>query len=357
MNRSRGMRVAWPVAVLALLAACTDAAPSADKDPEPSTPTSSEEATTEPSPTATPSPTSEPDPEDTLPAVHHPISLPSLMRKDFGPTRIVRQGLLGTADAYTRHSVTYRSGDLTISGVLLVPTGKGPFPGIVLNHGYIEPSIYVTGQGLAREQDWLARAGFAVLHTDYRGHAGSDPAPDLDREARLGYAEDAINAVRALRREPYVDPERMAMLGRSMGGGVTLNALVAKPGLVDAGVIYASVSSRFLDNLRHFTVPNRPEAATALYDRFGTPQQEPRFYRELSSRTYFDRITEPVLMHHGTNDESCPFPWATTTHRLLRQADVDARLEVYPGEMHSFVPRWQDSIERTVRFLRRQLET
>ncbi len=267
----------------------------------------------------------------------------------------MRQGLLGTADAYTRHAVTYRSGDLTISGVLLVPTGKGPFPGIVLNHGYIEPSIYVTGQGLAREQDWLARAGFAVLHTDYRGHAGSDPAPDLDREARLGYTEDAINAVRALRKEPYVDPDQMAMLGRSMGGGVTLNALVTRPGLVDAAVVYASVSSRYLDNLRHFTVPNRPEAVQALYTRFGTPDQEPRFYRELSSRTYFDRITEPVLMHHGTNDESCPFPWATTTHRLLQDAGVDAQLEVYPGEMHAFVPRWQDSIIRTVQFLRRQM--
>ena len=48
----------------------------------------------------------------------------------------------------------------------------------MLNHGYIEPSVYVTGQGLMREQDYLARAGFVVLHTDYRGHAGSDPASE-----------------------------------------------------------------------------------------------------------------------------------------------------------------------------------
>ena len=61
--------------------------------------------------------------------------------------------------------------------MLIRPKGPGPFPGIVLNHGYIEPSYYVTGQGLAREQDWLARAGFVVLHTDYRGHAASDPVP------------------------------------------------------------------------------------------------------------------------------------------------------------------------------------
>ena len=78
------------------------------------------------------------------------------------------------------------------------PTGTGPFPAVVLNHGYIEPSVYVTGQGLMREQDYLARAGFVVLHTDYRGHAASDPAGDRDRETRLGYTRDAINAVQPL---------------------------------------------------------------------------------------------------------------------------------------------------------------
>ena len=205
-----------------------------------------------------------------------------------------------------------------------MPTGKGPFPAVVLNHGYIEPSVYVTGQGLAREQDWLARAGFVVLHTDYRGHAAGDPATTSSRETRLGYTRDSINAVLALEKLPYVDPDKMAMLGRSMGGGVTLNALVAAPGLVDAAVVYASVSSRFLDNLRHFTLPNRPEAAQALYDRFGTPQEAPAFYRGLSSRTYFDRITEPVLIHHGTADDTCPIRWSRTTQRLLREAGVDS---------------------------------
>jgi dipeptidyl aminopeptidase/acylaminoacyl peptidase len=225
----------------------------------------------------------------------------------------------------------------------------------VLNHGYIEPSIYVTGQGLAREQEWLARAGFVVLHTDYRGHAASDPAAPLDRETRLGYTRDSINAVLALEREPYVDPDRMAMLGRSMGGGVTLNALVAYPDLVEAAVIYASVSSRYLDNLRHFTARSRPEAVRALFDRFGPPGESPRFYRELSSRTFFDRISDPLLIHHGSADETCPFPWATTTQRLLEEAGANSRLEVYRGEHHTFVPQWEASIVETVRFLRRRL--
>ena len=77
----------------------------------------------------------------------------------------------------------------------------------------------------------------------------------------------------ALEKMPYVDADKTAMVGRSMGGGVTLNALVAAPGIVDAAVIYASVSSSYLDNLRHFTLPNRPDAVRSLSARFGTPQE------------------------------------------------------------------------------------
>ena len=200
------------------------------------------------------------------------------MREDFPGGRIRCQRQVLANEAYTRHEVTYPSGDVTVSGVLLRPRGKGPFPAVVLNHGYIEPSIYVTGQGLMREQDYLARAGFVVLHTDYRGHAGSDPASERSRETRLGYTRDTINAVQAVKKERYVDPGRVAMLGRSMGGGVTYNALVAKPGLVKAAVVFAPVSSDFVDNFNRWTVAERPDAAAATYRRYGTPQQEPEFY-------------------------------------------------------------------------------
>lgn len=352
MRRPAYARMALPVALLALLAACSDPAPPSS-GPEPGAPTSTAPGSSPTGPQPQPGP--EPQADDTLPRVTSPVSLPALMREEPSPTRVVRQRLQLATDAYRRWEVTYRSGELDVSGILLLPRGPGPFPGIVLNHGYIEPAYYVTGQGLSREQDWLARAGFAVLHTDYRGHAGSDPGTPLSRETRLGYTRDAINAVRALRRLPSVDDDRMAMLGRSMGGGVTYNALVARPGLVDAAVVFAPVSSRYLDNLERWTIPERPEAAQALFDRFGRPRENPRFYRGLSARTYFDRISEPLLIHHGTLDDSCPIRWSRSSQRLLTSAGVDSRLEVYPGEQHAFGPQWPASMRTTVAFLRRHL--
>ena len=294
--------------------------------------------------------------EEDLPPVRDRISLPALMREEVRGGGLTTTGQLAETDRWTGYSATYRVNGATVSGELLVPKGEGPFPALVLNHGYIDPDVYVLGQGMSREQEWFAAAGFVVLHTDYRGHAGSDPVSEQDRESRLVYTRDAIGAVKALERMPYVDADRTAYVGRSMGGGVTLNAIVAEPDLVDAAVVFASVSSSFVDNLRQFTEPNRPDGAQSFYARHGTPQQSPGFYEGLSSRTYFDRVEVPVLLHHGTADDTCPPEWSRETDRLLTRAGADSTLVEWPGEGHAFGPRFADSMRRTVAFLRRHLD-
>ena len=175
MSRRPALRAATAVATLTLLAGCTDG-PADDADADPGTTTSSAPPDPTSSPTGqsstdesatTESPTGDPTshPSDALPPVRDAVSLPALMRENLRGGRIRRERTQLTNEAYARYEVTYPSGDLRVSGILLVPAGRGPFPAVVLNHGYIEPSIYVTGQGLSREQDYLARAGFAVLHT------------------------------------------------------------------------------------------------------------------------------------------------------------------------------------------------
>jgi dipeptidyl aminopeptidase/acylaminoacyl peptidase len=279
------------------------------------------------------------------------------MEKRYDGRNLRLRRALDVTDAYTKYSVSYRGSGLRISGVLYVPAGDGPFPALVLNHGYIDPDVYVTGQGLQIEQNYLARSGFVVLHTDYRNHAGSDEDPRNGLRLRLGYTEDTINAVKALRRSglPQVDPDRIGMLGRSMGGGVTLNALVVRPRLVDAAVIYASVSSRTFDNHRKWIRPGRPALAARIERRHGTPKENPRFWREVSPRTYAERVRAPVLVHHGTADDTCPIEWADETVRALKKSGADVTYRRYPGEGHAFSSAWQPSMRRTVAFFREHL--
>jgi dipeptidyl aminopeptidase/acylaminoacyl peptidase len=354
-----GRRTLARIALAALLAtsACTGAT-SDSAEPRSPAPRATA-APTQPaaSPTAPATDATQPDPA--VPEVEHPVSLPALMATSYdgGGLRLGR--VLARTSDYTRRAVSYRSGDLRISGILNVPDGRGPFPVLVLLHGYIDPDIYVTGQGLMREQDYLARRGYVVLHTDYRNHAGSDDDPSAERRLRLGYTKDVVNAVLAVRRSrlPFLDGERVGLLGRSMGGGVTYNTLVAQPGLVDAAVVFAPVSSLAADNFNRWIRNDGDRAGLAgqIIDRYGAPEDNPAFWRAASPRPYFDRITEPVLIHHGTADESCPIRWTRATYAALQRAGKRARLFVYEGEAHAFGPQWPLSMRRTVRFLDRHL--
>ena len=289
----------------------------------------------------------------------HPVSLPALFDKRYDGHGLRLGEVLVRTDAYTQRAVTYRGDGLRISGVMNLPEGRGPFPVLVLAHGYIDPAVYVTGQGLRREQDWLARAGYAVLHVDYRNHAGSDRDPRADERLRLGYTVDVVNAVQALRRSGLrrLDEDRIGLLGRSMGGGVVYNVLAVAPGLVDAAVVFAPVSSLAEDNFDRWIRddPERSGLAGRIIRAYGAPEDSRRFWREVSPRPFFGRITEPVLIHHGTADESCPIRWSRESLRALEAAGVDARMFTYPGEPHAFVAAWPTSMRRTVRFFERHL--
>jgi dipeptidyl aminopeptidase/acylaminoacyl peptidase len=317
------------------------------------------DTTTSSRPTASPAPSTAA-PKPTIPTPPpHPISVQALIDKKYNGGALKLGDLLDDFGAYKRYLITYRSETLTISGVMNVPDGPGPFPVLVLNHGYINPRTYFPGQGMPREHDYLARQGYVVLHTDYRGHATSDNDPSVDYELRLPYAVDTINAVLAVKNSKlkFLDGERVGWLGRSMGGNVTLTALVAKPGLVDAAVIYASTSSLAADNWKQFY---RPSADRARVNRriertYGLPHKSPEFWRAASPRPYFGRVTEPLLVHHGTADDTCPIEWSRDTVAALRKEGKDVELVRYRGEGHTFEGQWRASIRRTVDFFDQHL--
>jgi len=108
---------------------------------------------------------------------------------------------------------------VTLAGTLSVPSGKGPFPAVVLVSG--------TGHNTRDETVWnhqvflvladaLNRAGVAVLRYDKRGVGGS--SGDYDAATTADFASDAEAAVAWLRRQPGIDENRIGVLGHSEGG-------------------------------------------------------------------------------------------------------------------------------------------
>ncbi|MGZ4139049.1 MAG: alpha/beta hydrolase family protein [Actinomycetota bacterium] len=309
-------------------------------------PSPSPTITTSPSPTTSPTP---PPPD--------PVSLQALIQENFDGRDLTVGRVLARTGAYVRYFVTYKSGKLTISGTMNVPRGAGPFPVVVMNHGYRDPATYVNGEGLEREEDSLARHGYVALHVDYRNHAQSGRDPRSELNLGLGYVEDAVNAVLAVKDSslPYLDRARIGMLGRSMGGGVTLGAAVVRPDLLKAVVVFSSVSSNTVDNFNRWTRP-RTALAAEIVAAHGSPTANPTFWRNVSPRTFFDRVDMPILMHHGTNDGSCPLAWSQTTYAALRTLHKNVKLFEYPGQPHVFTSAWSLAMQRTLTFLDRYLK-
>jgi dipeptidyl aminopeptidase/acylaminoacyl peptidase len=104
--------------------------------------------------------------------------------------------------------------------------------------------------------------------------------------------------------------------------GAIVALIAALPGLVDAAVVEAPVRSDASDNfdrwIRDGVVGDEIIAA------YGDPADEPDFWRDRSRRTFFDRVTEPVLIRHGTADDTCPLEWSQATLDALQSAGVDA---------------------------------
>jgi len=282
------------------------------------------------------------------------VSVPALTSHRYDGRGLRITGTLAKELAYTRYAVVYRSGALTVTGVLVVPNRAGRHPVVVIAHGYADPRAYTSGSMLEREQVALASNGFVAFQIDYRNYARSSRESPAPVARPLGYPADLVDAVAALRRAdlPFADAHRVGLLGRSMGGGVVLDALVARPHLAKAAVLYSPVSTLAADNYERWVARN-PALRARVTAAYGTPATRPELWREASSRGYLSRIAVPVQVDHGTADPVCPVRWSEATVRALRAAGKDVTLYEYPGEDHRFDRSWTLFMHRAIEFLRR----
>lgn len=159
-------------------------------------------------------------------------------------------------------TVTVRSGGLTLRGLVWRPNGRGPFPGVLFNHG-----AYSTGDPMPMSQpDSLgpvfARHGYAFLFLFRRGTGLSAkqgaPVGDLMAQAFATRGQAGRNAIQVdlmeheelneviaalafLRRLPYVDARRVGVVGHSFGGALTI-LLAARDTTIRAAVTFGAAA-------------------------------------------------------------------------------------------------------------------
>ena len=139
-------------------------------------------------------------------------------------------------------SVSYKSGDETVQGVLYTPAGKGPFPAIIVIHEWWGLNDWVKDQASK-----LADQGYEALAIDlYRGKVAT--TSDMAHELMRGVPEDRAKrdldaAFELLQSQPNVKKNRIAAIGWCMGGGYSLDVALREPTLAADVINYGHLAT------------------------------------------------------------------------------------------------------------------
>lgn len=340
------------LALSVAITACAKATSLPTSTPILATDTPTQTSTLEPTATFTPAPTATP--------VPHPMSIIALRNQEYPGSEITVVKELDRGINYRRYYVYYLSEGLKIYALLTIPNGEKPeggFPAIVFNHGYIPPDVYKTTERYIAYVDQLARSGYAVFRIDYRGHDQSE-GEATGAYGNPGYQVDVMNAVASLKKHPDVNPEKIGMWGHSMGGYLTLRAMVISDD-IKAGVIWAGVVASYQDLLYNWrrTGAFTPSPSStgrgwraSYIEQYGTPEQNPAFWDSISATSYLSDLSGPVELHHGTADEDVPVEFSIRLAELGRQNGQIVNLYTYEGDNHNISKYFTQAMNQTIAF-------
>ncbi len=222
-------------------------------------------------------------------------------------------------------------------------------PGVVFFHGF-------TGDRM--ESHWLfvkcaralAEAGMASLRFDFFGSGESDG--DFSEATLRGEIADALTAVKFFRRQPGIDPQRIALIGISLGGAIA--ALIAHRVRAQALVLWAAAAR--LDELRALA----EQIARPIPERNGFVEYNANVIslqflghiEKINPLREVARFRQPILIIHGSRDDTVP-PSAAEDYFQAPESQIKERI-IIPGADHTFASlAWESQvIERSVDWLR-----
>lgn len=283
-----------------------------------------------------------------------PLAIEAMRARDYPGSDIMIEEILAPGSNYQRYIASYQSDGLKIYALMTVPDGDKPamgWPVIVFNHGYIQPQQYRTTERYVAYQDALARAGYITFKSDYRGNGNSEGTPS--GHFAPGYTIDVLNAVGSLKKYPDGDANRIGMWGHSLGGEITLRAMVISQDIT-AGVIWAGTVAPLGEQLGMWGGSGgghaAPGAPRELIEQFGTPEENPEFWASLSITSYLGYLSGPVQLHHGEADQEVPLGWSQALYDAINQAGRVVELYTYPGNDHNISQGFDLAMQRTIEF-------
>lgn len=266
---------------------------------------------------------------------------------------------LAPGPGFNARLVSYQSAGLKVYAYVAVPTSpmpSGGYPVLIANHGtHPDPPRYgFTAAGVdSRPGDYyrpipalFVAQGFMVVMPDYRGHNVSE-----GREYARGllasnyYAEDVLALLAALPDLPQADLRNVFMWGHSLGGEVTLKALLATERVRGAS-LWSTVGGDIWDQAYHYATRKSDQEP---YDSSDLPKDAvvqlrrdieqlggAWDYREADPLARLGQLHAPLVLQHSRGDEGALFVWSSRIAQELYRLGKPYVFYAYPGADHFF---------------------
>ena len=243
-----------------------------------------------------------------------------------------------------------RDGRWTISAFLYVPFNmarNGQNAAIVYIHG--GPTSQ-TMNSFNRFVQYAANQGYMVLAPNYRGSTGYGKE---FQQANLfdmggGDLQDVLAGVDWIKQTGHLDPKKIAVMGGSYGGYLSMMGVTKAPEVWAAGVPIVPFVNWFTEIENEDPVLRQSDLAT-----MGDVVKNKALYEERSPINFIDQIKAPLLLLAGGHDPRCPKSETQQVVDAIKRRGGTVDYKIYENEGHGFarVENQIDAYQRVANFL------
>ena len=238
----------------------------------------------------------------------------------------------------------------TISAFLYVPFNmarNGQNAAIVYIHG--GPTAQ-SMNSFSRFVQFAANQGYMVLAPNYRGSTGYGKE---FQQANLfdmggGDLQDVLAGVDWIKQTGHLDPKKIAVMGGSYGGYLSMMAVTKAPEVWAAGVPIVPFVNWFTEIENEDPVLQQSDLAT-----MGDVVKNKALYEDRSPINFIDQIKAPLLLLAGGHDPRCPKSETQQVVDAIKKRGGTVEAKIYENEGHGFarVENQIDAYKRVADFL------
>ena len=300
------------------------------------------------------------------------------LRAASNDTELVLVGEIDGGPGFDAFLYAYDSAGLRVHAMVAMPQTRVPdegFPVLIANHGHHPdpPNYGITADGKDwRPGDYYRRIpelfvakGFAVVMPDYRGHNNSEGFEFTEGMLESSYyTEDVLNLVAGIDDLPNIDADKLFMWGHSMGGEVTLRALLATD-RVRAASMWSSVGGDIWDQSYYYSryedpaAPDSSETPKSVIERLRGRLAEfggDFDYSVAEPLLHLDYLETPIIIHHSVGDRGAAYKWSERLAKELYMRGKRYEFISYAGDDHLFQDTdLETAVDRDAEFFRSEM--